>query len=262
MVNIPSAGIGEYRFWVGVVGSTEFIPGYIVITAGASLPGALDVPQLYSSIIANGQIAAQPTPGGLSFDNIFGSLNTETPAATPDILPSPEPSPTQAPVINVQTPTHPGMSVSAAPMPAALNTAASFYGRGALAAGFDPDPAVINMSAGGALDAASLTIGRRCQGFINNQPEYIIDYAGGGALLRLFFVGDSDATLMIAGPGNVWYCSDQYNAASSPLVDILNPPAGQYAIWVGTRVVDTFVGGDLYVTALDTVDPTTLPASE
>ncbi|MBW4436398.1 MAG: hypothetical protein KME04_04650 [Pleurocapsa minor GSE-CHR-MK-17-07R] len=248
VVEIVNAVEGQYRFWVGTVNTTALIPGYLVVTAGISVPGALDVPALYSSVLAaatnNGtnNTIASPTPGtGLDFNSIFGTEPTLTPAvaATP------------------ATAVHAGMSVSAAPMPPALNTAASFYGRGQLAAGFQPDPAVINMSAGGSLEASELTIGRQCQGFINNQPEYIIDYAGGGELLRLFFMGDSDSTLMIAGPGNTWYCSDDYAGETDPLVDIVNPAGGEYAIWVGTRVVDTFVGGDLVVTANPDTDPKT-----
>lgn len=248
VVEIVNAVEGEYRFWVGTVNTTALIPGYIVITAGISVPGALDVPALFSNLLAaapnNGtSTAANPTPGtGLDFNSIFGSEPTLTPAvaATP------------------ASAVHAGMSVSAAPMPPTLNTAASFYGRGQLAAGFQPDPAVINMSAGGSLEAAELTIGRQCQGFINNQPEYIIDYAGGGELLRLFFLGDSDSTLMIAGPDNTWYCSDDYAGETDPLVDIVNPAGGEYAIWVGTREVDTFVGGDLVVTANASIDPKTV----
>lgn len=247
VVEIVNAVAGEYRFWVGTVNTLELIPGYIVVTAGISVPGALDVPALYSGLLTtttnNGtnNTTTNPTPGGLDFNSIFGTDATPTPAvaATP------------------ASAVHPGMSVSSAPMPPSLNTAASFYGRGELAPGFQPDPAVVNMSAGGALEAAELTIGRQCQGFINNQPEYIIDYAGGGELLRLFFMGDSDSTLMIAGPGNTWYCSDDYAGETDPLVDIVNPAGGQYAIWVGTREVDTFVGGDLVVTANAEIDPKT-----
>ncbi len=101
-----------------------------------------------------------------------------------------------------------------------------------LAAGFDDDPRIINVTAGGRLDAA--TIDSACVGSVANSPDVRLNYSGAGEFpLIISVASDADTTLVINGPDGRWYCDDDSGEGSNPSVRFNNPGSGQYDIYVG-----------------------------
>jgi hypothetical protein len=112
------------------------------------------------------------------------------------------------------------------------------YGETTLTAGFNPDPATVQVIAGGEIDAAAANLGAACVGFIAAAPDYRVQYTP-GALPLIFHVvpspeaANADTTLVVNGPDGTWYCNDDTNGPN-PQVVLEVPAAGQYDIWVGT----------------------------
>lgn len=101
------------------------------------------------------------------------------------------------------------------------------FGEYSLSAGFLPDPAEINIVAGGSIDASHL--GGSCTGNISDAPDARLQWGGGS-----FTIGarsSSDTTLVINAPDGSWYCADDTNGLDPALT---MSAAGQYDIWVGT----------------------------
>jgi hypothetical protein len=74
------------------------------------------------------------------------------------------------------------------------------FGTYNLSAGFLPDPFIISTDltiSGESVDAALLDIGQRCVGFITEIPDVIFNWSGDSQGIRIFFVGDADATLIV-----------------------------------------------------------------
>ena len=135
------------------------------------------------------------------------------------------------------------------------------FGTVDLTAGFVPDPYLVNLTSGGAIDAAALNLGDECYGFVSSPPDFRVNWDGVSNRLRFFFVAanaDEDTTLLVNDPYGNWHCDDDFGATFNPLVDINSPPSGQYDIWVGSFEEDTFVDGTLYITEMD-YSPEDLP---
>lgn len=125
------------------------------------------------------------------------------------------------------------------------------FGSSTLSAGFEPDPLLIEISAGGLVDASAQALGTGCRGFAATAPDYRINWSGESELLRLFFEPDdaaSDTTLIVNTAGGQWTCNDD-GSGVNPVVTLENPTPGQIDIWVGTFTDDNgLVSGTLYVT--------------
>lgn len=125
------------------------------------------------------------------------------------------------------------------------------YGSIDLASGFQPDPHTHAISAGGAIDAATLGVAG-CVGWVAQAPDYRVNWtAGSGALPLVFSVqSEADTTLVINDAEGNWICDDDGgNNGLNPAITFTSPASGQYDIWVGT-----FSEGDL--------QPSTLNVSE
>lgn len=103
-----------------------------------------------------------------------------------------------------------------------------------LHAGFEPDPQSHPVLAGGAQQVGDVIEG--CSGFINpRQPDVVIDYQPEDYLLSIYAESAEDTSLVIHAPDGNWYCSDDYEGRGfNPAVGFDPPPAGTYAIWVGS----------------------------
>lgn len=124
------------------------------------------------------------------------------------------------------------------------------YGSVTLASGFSPDPYPIGMTSGGGVNASYL--GGSCVGFATSAPDFRLQYSAGSfPLLRIYFVGSGDTTLIINNPGGGWHCIDDSFGTLHPSLDFNNPASGQYDIWVGSYSADAYVSGTLYITELD-----------
>ncbi|TFH73418.1 serine protease [Gammaproteobacteria bacterium LSUCC0112] len=141
----------------------------------------------------------------------------------------------------------------------ALDFAADpYYGSADLAAGFTPDPHVVSVSAGGAVDVSIAGYGNECRGFASSAPDYKVTLSGDSALLQLYFVASSigdDATLIINNPEGTWLCNDDAPSSLNPGITINNPVAGRYDIWVGAYAQGEFINGELRITELSTTVP-------
>lgn len=75
-----------------------------------------------------------------------------------------------------------------------------------------------------------------CAGLLPATPSFVFRWSGQADVLRVFFEGDADSTLVVLGAkGNVLACNDDALAGETihPLVDIENPPEGLYGVFVG-----------------------------
>lgn len=112
------------------------------------------------------------------------------------------------------------------------------YGTHSLNAGFLPDPAELQITAGGSLNASSVG----CAGSIANAPDARLHWGGGR--MTIGANSNSDTTLVVNGPDGQWYCSDDVNGLNPALVFT---QAGQYDVWVGVYSGST-APATLYVT--------------
>lgn len=258
LVEISNPDTGIYSFWVGSFNQNEYIPGYLIVTSGASFPGALDAPVL-TSLLGGESVVQQPTPDGNLGDMNFGDLfNQSTPTAAPQI---PSATPLPPPTIVQATPQIAPTSGGETGGGSLTFDGTPTNGTAILAAGFAPDPNTIDISAGGNVDIRAQGLGDSlCRGFSGSNPDYRVSYAGGGTLLRFFFVSRErrdDTTMLIRMPSGEILCHDDFPGALNPLIDIFSPPAGNYDIWVGVYNPGTPIEGTLYITASTTIDPTT-----
>lgn len=130
----------------------------------------------------------------------------------------------------------------------------SHFGRRALTGGFMPDPITVPMLSGGSLDVSAMSLGSECRGFVSREPDFIVDYRAPSRFLRLYFVGRGDTTLVVHD-GQNWHCNDDSYESHHPTVDIHQPRAGQYDVWVGSYRPDENVRGTLHLTEMRTRRP-------
>ena len=126
----------------------------------------------------------------------------------------------------------------------------SNFGTHALRGGFVPDPKQIGgIVSGGTLNAANMGIGNGCTGFVTRQPDVIVNYSNNQSFLRFYFQGQGDTALVINDASGTWRCNDD-TAGLNPQIDIRNPPAGQYDVWVASYQSGQNIRGTLYITEL------------
>jgi hypothetical protein len=100
---------------------------------------------------------------------------------------------------------------------------------------------------------------KSCAGLVGN-PDFVFNLAGQSKNLRIFFEGDSDATLLVLGPKDMMACNDDAEKGmnANPQVDIANPAEGTYAVFVGRLDPTKPVVGKLTVTDATGTLPTKL----
>lgn len=136
-----------------------------------------------------------------------------------------------------------------------IGGSSSNFGRGALRGGFVPDPFTTNITSGGSLDASTMSLAPGCRGFVTAQPDYILNYTSPASFLRFYFRASGDTTLVINAGNGRWHCDDDGGGNLNPMVDIRNPPPGQYDIWVGSYRAGENIRGTLNVTELQSNRP-------
>lgn len=99
------------------------------------------------------------------------------------------------------------------------------FGTYELSAGFTPDPATLDIVAGGGVNAANVG----CSGMISNAPDARLIWSGGQ--ITIGAESSSDTTIVVNAPDGNWYCADDTNGFD-PAVTLSG--SGQYDIWVGT----------------------------
>jgi len=125
------------------------------------------------------------------------------------------------------------------------------FGSVQLAAGFSNDPYTTDILAGG--DNRIHRLGPECIGYAATAPDFKLDWSGSAELLFIYFMADEindDTTLIVRDPSGNWLCNDDaYGNINSlnPRVDITNPAAGVYHIWVGTYSESDLINGKLHI---------------
>jgi hypothetical protein len=127
----------------------------------------------------------------------------------------------------------------------------SLNGQLSLTSGFNPDPRVISVTAGGTIPGSS--VGRNCAGFVAANPDFKLNYTAGDSGLPLIIsvASSADTTLVINGPDNQWYCDDDGGQnGSNPSVRFNHPASGRYDIFVGTYASGTPAPARLHISEL------------
>jgi hypothetical protein len=204
-----------------------------------------------------------------------------TPTPSPTLRPTPSPSPTAIPTAPptlpptepptapptepptappTAPPTEPATAEPTSPPAGQLDfTGTPNYGTVEIQSGFVPDPQTRDMISGGDVDVSYLgtdSEGVACTGFATAQPDYSVRYtAGSASLLRFYFEGAGDATLIINDPVGNWRCGDDSYGTVNPTIDFDSPISGRYDIWVGSYNQEQPVNGTLSITELESNHP-------
>lgn len=111
----------------------------------------------------------------------------------------------------------------------------SNYGRAALAGGGTPRSVSVELLSGGNLAIRSMGLGPGCVGHAMARPDFIVRYSDPGARLRFDVrANGGDTTLVLHTPDGRWLCDDDSGRGSNPRIELSDPPAGSYDIWVGS----------------------------
>lgn len=98
--------------------------------------------------------------------------------------------------------------------------------------GFTPDPYTVNVTAGGSIQASSVS--SECSGTISNSPDFEFTYTAGGGYPLVFRSSSSvDTTLVVNGPNGRWYCDDDTNGLD-PEIRFIPAESGTYDVWIGS----------------------------
>lgn len=136
------------------------------------------------------------------------------------------------------------------------------YGSANLTGGFSPDPYVVQVHAGGTIEATTITEEGLCRGYIANNPDYTLDYTAGDDGLYISALAESDTTLVVYAPDGYYYCDDDSGGEgeTDPGVYLPKPASGRYQIWVGTYssnsgnpLTEIYISGVDYIHALRSV---------
>ncbi len=122
------------------------------------------------------------------------------------------------------------------------------YGSISLSGGFIPDPRTVGITSGGPINVAYL--GSACQGFARSNPDFSVQYSNPAGLLRFYFLGGGDTTLVINAPNGAWYCDDDGAGYPNPQIIFGSPAAGRYDIWVASWSANQFIAGTLYISEI------------
>lgn len=167
---------------------------------------------------------------------------TLTPQPTMVVTPSatsfgPTSTPSSTPTATLTPPVQPTLNFSLPPN----------YGSQALAAGFVPDPFTVNITSGGPVNVSYL--GGGCTGWATSAPDFSLNYtAGAFPLLRFYFIGGGDTTMIINTPGGSYVCVDDSFGTLNPTIDFNSPASGRYDIWIGSFSEGASISGTLHVT--------------
>ena len=116
-----------------------------------------------------------------------------------------------------------------------------------MTSGFVPDPFTVGVAAGG--DASANYLGGGCSGYTTAAPTFSFNYtAGAFPLLRFYFIGTADTTIIVNSPAGTFTCVDDSFGTLNPTIDFNSPSSGRYDIWVATYAAGPTTNGTLYAT--------------
>lgn len=116
-----------------------------------------------------------------------------------------------------------------------------------IGAGFVLDPFFVAVNGGGTVPASSLD--PACVGYVNDAPVLTINTDALAANVTVFVYSDHDPSLVIGLPDGTFVCNDNAGAAVlDPQIQVENPEAGAYRIWVGSKRPLDLIPGVLVLT--------------
>ena len=119
-----------------------------------------------------------------------------------------------------------------------------------LGAGFILDPYFLRVIGGG--DVPASEIDEACAGFIDEDPNVVLNWSGESEILTIFVYSDSDPVLVIETPDGEILCSDDLDlVVLDPAITLEDPAEGEYHIHVGSYAADEPALGYLVITELD-----------
>jgi len=91
-------------------------------------------------------------------------------------------------------------------------------------------------------------LGGSCSGFAPVAPDVRVNFSGSTSLLRIYYIGSGDTTMVINDPYGNFYCVDDSFGTVNPTIDFNNPTVGAYDVWVGSYAANSSINGTLYIT--------------
>ena len=123
------------------------------------------------------------------------------------------------------------------------------FGTIPLSSGFEPDPWLGDVEAGGSFDASAIAPG--CVGFIDDsKPDLDLDFKPSDYALAIYAVSEGDASLVVFTPSGEWLCADD-TEGTNPAIVFDSPLAGNYNIWVGAPRAGDILPAVLGITETD-----------
>ena len=104
------------------------------------------------------------------------------------------------------------------------------YGEVELKAGFNPDPHLVNVFAGGPIETEKGGF----KHFIAKAPDFRLIYEAGKYSLFIRADSKDDTTLLVKTPDGTWVVDDDSGGNNNPMIKFASPKSGRYEIWVGT----------------------------
>jgi len=101
-----------------------------------------------------------------------------------------------------------------------------------LSPGFNPDPYVVEISAGGSTDASPL--GTSCAGLISDAPDLQVTLTAVTESFLLLVPSEADTYLVVNSPSGDWVCDDDSGEGLNPLLEFPSCVSGVFDIWVGS----------------------------
>jgi len=106
------------------------------------------------------------------------------------------------------------------------------FGQIDLWAGFEPDPYVRRITAGGFNSLENCFTGG-FTGYVTTRPDFDLYWNGYSGQLTIAVEASADAILLVNDPNGEWFYSDDYRG-TNPAITFYDPEEGLYDIWIGS----------------------------
>lgn len=129
-----------------------------------------------------------------------------------------------------------GVIIVAALVQAQLAQSQQIFENVRIGQNFSPDPMTLRGISGGSVPATQVanrkdTPTGPCVGFVDEQPDHVVELRNFFNYLRLQVQSPEDTTIVISGPGGTW-CNDDFQGKNPGVAG--QWLAGTYRVWIGS----------------------------